>query len=140
MARRDPQFNVRIPAELKQAIEDAAKENNRSINSEIVYRLQQSFDVNKYISDNPLNLRDPEIDKASISISHNSELPANEAPNLIPKNSNWSKRDIDKFKDSVNHMMKMLKIMNDDLQSEQSESADESNKDVKSKISTKYSG
>ena len=44
MARRDPQFNVRIPAELKQAIEDAAKENNRSINSEIVYRLQQSFE------------------------------------------------------------------------------------------------
>lgn len=43
MARRDPQFNVRIPAELKQAIEEAAKENNRSINSEIVYRLQQSF-------------------------------------------------------------------------------------------------
>ncbi len=46
MARRDPQFNVRIPAELKQAIEEAAKENNRSINSEIVYRLQQSFEVN----------------------------------------------------------------------------------------------
>lgn len=44
MARRDPQFNVRIPAELKQAIEEAAKENNRSINSEIVYRLQQSFE------------------------------------------------------------------------------------------------
>lgn len=44
MSKREPQFNLRLSAELKSMIEEAAKENNRSINSEIVYRLQQSFD------------------------------------------------------------------------------------------------
>ena len=44
MARTDPQFNVRMPADLKEKIEEAAKENGRSMNAEIVYRLQQSLD------------------------------------------------------------------------------------------------
>ena len=43
MARTDPQFNVRMPADLKEKIEEAAKENGRSMNAEIVYRLQQSL-------------------------------------------------------------------------------------------------
>ena len=45
MSKREPQFNLRLSAELKSMIDDAAKENNRSINSEIVYRLQQSFEA-----------------------------------------------------------------------------------------------
>ena len=44
MARTDPQFNVRMPADLKEKIEEAAKKNGRSMNAEIVYRLQQSID------------------------------------------------------------------------------------------------
>lgn len=44
MARTDPQFNVRMPADLKEKIEEAAKENGRSMNAEIVYRLQQSIE------------------------------------------------------------------------------------------------
>ena len=44
MARTDPQFNVRMPADLKEKIEDAAKKNGRSMNAEIVYRLQQSIE------------------------------------------------------------------------------------------------
>ena len=44
MARTDPQFNVRMPADLKEKIEDAAKKNGRSMNAEIVYRLQRTFD------------------------------------------------------------------------------------------------
>ncbi len=44
MARTDPQFNVRMPADLKEKIEEAAKENGRSMNAEIVYRLQRSLD------------------------------------------------------------------------------------------------
>ena len=43
MARTDPQFNVRMPADLKEKIEEAAKKNGRSMNAEIVYRLQQSL-------------------------------------------------------------------------------------------------
>lgn len=43
MARNDPQFNLRVPSELKQKVENAAKESGRSINAEAVYRLEQSF-------------------------------------------------------------------------------------------------
>lgn len=44
MARSDPQFNLRVPTELKQKVEGAAKESGRSINAEAVYRLEKSFD------------------------------------------------------------------------------------------------
>ena len=44
MARTDPQFNLRVPIELKQKVEDAAKESGRSINAEAVHRLEKSFD------------------------------------------------------------------------------------------------
>lgn len=40
MAKDDPHFRLRIPADLKDEIEAAAKENNRSINAEIVSRLE----------------------------------------------------------------------------------------------------
>lgn len=39
----DPQFKLRLPAELKEQIEQAAEENNRSMNAEIVARLESSF-------------------------------------------------------------------------------------------------
>lgn len=39
MARTDPQINLRIPADLKERIEAAAKSNNRSMTAEIVSSL-----------------------------------------------------------------------------------------------------
>lgn len=43
MSRTDPQFNLRIPAELKGLVEDAAKKNKRSATAEIIARLEESF-------------------------------------------------------------------------------------------------
>lgn len=43
MSREDPQFRIRLPTELKGKIEQAAKESNRSLNAEIVFRLDASF-------------------------------------------------------------------------------------------------
>ncbi|KFL28189.1 hypothetical protein JP74_02995 [Devosia sp. 17-2-E-8] len=40
--RTDPQFKLRLPPELKASLEDAARRNNRSINAEIVNRLEAS--------------------------------------------------------------------------------------------------
>lgn len=40
----DPQYKVRMPPELKEKIVKSAKEHNRSINADIVARLQESFD------------------------------------------------------------------------------------------------
>lgn len=44
MARTDPQINLRVPANLKKKIELIAIENSRSINAEVVQRLEQSFE------------------------------------------------------------------------------------------------
>lgn len=43
MSRADPQINIRVPIELKKEIEHAAIENSRSLNAEVVYRLQDSL-------------------------------------------------------------------------------------------------
>lgn len=43
MARKDPQLNLRIPAETKQRLEDCSKESGRTITAELVYRLEESF-------------------------------------------------------------------------------------------------
>jgi len=44
MARTDPQVNLRIPADLKAALDVAANDSGRSLTAEIVSRLQQSFE------------------------------------------------------------------------------------------------
>ncbi|MGH8037527.1 MAG: Arc family DNA-binding protein [Stenotrophomonas sp.] len=43
MARTDPQVNVRMPADLKGRLEDAASESGRSVTGEIVHRLESTF-------------------------------------------------------------------------------------------------
>lgn len=43
MARNDPQVNFRIPADLKDKLQQSADENSRSITAELVLRLENSF-------------------------------------------------------------------------------------------------
>lgn len=43
MSREDPQLRIRLPIELKEKIEISAKENNRSMNAEIVQRLERTY-------------------------------------------------------------------------------------------------
>ncbi|EME4174617.1 Arc family DNA-binding protein [Salmonella enterica] len=43
MSREDPQLRIRLPIELKEKIENFAKSNGRSMNAEIVQRLEGSF-------------------------------------------------------------------------------------------------
>ncbi|MHC0019315.1 Arc family DNA-binding protein [Acinetobacter pittii] len=57
MARTDPQFNLRVPQELKQQVEDAAKESGRSINAEAVHRLEESFLRATNFSNNQADVR-----------------------------------------------------------------------------------
>ena len=38
-----PQYNLRWPEELRQKVAQSAKEHNRSMNADIVARLEQSF-------------------------------------------------------------------------------------------------
>ena len=43
MSREDPQMKIRLPVDLKDSIEQASKEAGRSMNAEIVARLENSF-------------------------------------------------------------------------------------------------
>ncbi|HEJ9968213.1 TPA: Arc family DNA-binding protein [Pseudomonas aeruginosa] len=43
MSRTDPQFNLRIPSELKTALSDVAKKRKRSVTAEIIERLEASL-------------------------------------------------------------------------------------------------
>jgi len=43
MARTDPQVNIRMPDSLKSALTDVAEKNGRSLNAEIVRRLELSL-------------------------------------------------------------------------------------------------
>lgn len=43
MARTDPAINLRIPADLKLKVEQAAREAGRSTNAEIVFQLQSAL-------------------------------------------------------------------------------------------------
>ncbi len=46
MARHEPQVNFRIPQELKDKLEQSAKDSGRSITKELVMRLEQSYGQN----------------------------------------------------------------------------------------------
>ncbi|EDT9361900.1 Arc family DNA-binding protein [Salmonella enterica] len=45
MSREDPQLRIRLPIELKEIIEASSKENNRSMNAEIVTLLELAIRV-----------------------------------------------------------------------------------------------
>lgn len=47
MSRENPQAKIRFPEELKAAIDAAAIANKRSINAEVIDRLQASFDIDE---------------------------------------------------------------------------------------------
>lgn len=44
MSREHQQMRVRLPPELRDSLEQMAKKNGRSMNAEIVYRLQRTFE------------------------------------------------------------------------------------------------
>ncbi|PPA76496.1 hypothetical protein C4E15_06795 [Achromobacter spanius] len=54
MKQTDPQYKLRLPQELKDLIEEAAKANGRSMNAEMVFRLEQTFGAESKIPDVPI--------------------------------------------------------------------------------------
>lgn len=49
MAREDVQTNLRIPADLKDLLQEAARKSGRSLSAEVAFRLQESFAVDKQV-------------------------------------------------------------------------------------------
>lgn len=61
MTREDPQMKLRLPAELKDRLAAAADDNSRSLNAEVVLRLEESFSAPKS-SRKAIALDEPTID------------------------------------------------------------------------------
>lgn len=69
MKRTDPQFKLRLPEVLKARLEESAAQANRSVNAEIVFRLESSY---------PQSIRDPDtkpdvqriLDEFQLSVQH----------------------------------------------------------------------
>ncbi|OPD69364.1 hypothetical protein AO888_32205 [Pseudomonas aeruginosa] len=58
MSRTDPQFKLRMPPALRARVEQAAKASRRSLNAELVFRVEQSFEgaeVARALSSNPIH-------------------------------------------------------------------------------------
>ena len=51
MARTDPQVNFRIPAELKDKLDSAAKDNGRTLTAELILRLEMTFEQDNQVKD-----------------------------------------------------------------------------------------
>ncbi|HBS80581.1 MAG: hypothetical protein CMK99_21285 [Pseudomonas sp.] len=54
MSRTDPQFKLRVPPELRDKIEQSAFAARRSMNAEVVIRLEASFAQDKSQREQPL--------------------------------------------------------------------------------------
>ena len=69
MARTDPQVNFRIPADLKDKIEQAAINNGRSITGELVIRLEDSFKLETHPYKIPMDVSaaDDWIEKSGLT-------------------------------------------------------------------------
>lgn len=63
MLRNAPDMKVRLSADLRQKIENAARENNRTMNSEIAARLERSF-----------RLQDQHADPTTLHSDHEERL------------------------------------------------------------------
>lgn len=61
----DPQFKLRLTPEIKLGIEQAAEANGRSMNAEILYRLQTSLEMDSYQPGPNVNSDEAEDDSYS---------------------------------------------------------------------------
>lgn len=52
MARTDPQINFRLPQELKDRIEQSAKDNGRSVTQEVIARIDLSYSAENSANQN----------------------------------------------------------------------------------------
>ncbi|CDG20005.1 Putative phage regulatory protein (fragment) [Xenorhabdus poinarii G6] len=102
MSREDPQLRIRLPIELKEKIEETAKANSRSMNAEIVQRLDISF-LNEPPTDELISAKD------AIQIANKAK---DELPSIILK------RTFDEINKKIRMGHKSFCIMLNDLELE----------------------
>ena len=69
MSKRVP-VSYKFPSELKERLEQAAAENNRSVTAELVYRLDESLNNTDHVTDSDIHRK---LDKIYIAILEQSK-------------------------------------------------------------------
>ncbi|WP_262540132.1 Arc family DNA-binding protein [Acinetobacter bereziniae] len=87
MSREDPQLKVRLPQELKDKITESASKLGRSINADVVARLEETFDENK-VTLNKGQLVDLLYDVEKITTNTKDQAKLIEDQSLIIENLN----------------------------------------------------
>lgn len=70
MSKRVP-VSYKFPSELKERLEQAAAENNRSVTAELVYRLDESLNNTDHVTDSDIHRK---LDKIYIAILEQNKL------------------------------------------------------------------
>lgn len=71
MARNDPQVNFRIPIELKEKLDNSARENGRTITAELILRLEMTFEQDDKLKDLVARLEYLENEVDMLRYEHN---------------------------------------------------------------------
>ena len=126
MAHHNKSYPLRMPDEMRDYLQLEADKNNRSLNAEIVVRLQGTIpgdvDIPKENFARPSSSRNSSL-KKTLSVSQGK---------LLERPAQWKLDDLQKFKESVDYMMKMLEALDGDLPSSDAtdnESTDDTHKD-----------
>ncbi|CDH26414.1 Arc family DNA-binding protein [Xenorhabdus bovienii] len=78
MSKKDVQLNIRITQELKEQIEESAKENNRSINAEAITLMESALAITQPAIDNQRKIK-----KAAEQIQEHVELTPSQIEKLM---------------------------------------------------------
>lgn len=125
MSRAHPQVNFRIPPDLKEQLEQAAKENHRSITAELVARLEETFEIEESLKvvapgapvtgtsgllmDLHNELEELKHESFSISVGANSER--------IEQHMEQAEASIAKIGDQIETLLRHMRLSNTELSS-----------------------
>lgn len=109
--QRDPQYKLRWPEELRDKVAASAKAYNRSMNADIIARLERSFILEPDLS--PLNMPPEELEARLAKVLEDRALNKNNTEELVLEISSESEKDkkIQSLEDQISSSMKMMEFM-----------------------------
>lgn len=104
-------MRVRLPPELRDSLEQVAKKNGRSMNAEIVYRLQRTFDEDAELAGSGVKVIDGlSIDRSALALPLGTVLTAREIDKDDPRYTTYVRREeIQEVLDYIRQEMKNKK-------------------------------
>ncbi|WP_204356889.1 MULTISPECIES: Arc family DNA-binding protein [Aeromonas] len=111
MSREHQQMRVRLPPELRDSLEQMAKKNGRSMNAEIVYRLQRTFEEDAELVESSVKvLEGMHIDRAALMMPPGTILTPHEIDKHDPRyNPDGITEQLREMRDMLENITKEMK-------------------------------